>query len=965
MDSWQRLFTRRNRVAWVVLLVCFSLTLIAWYGLSTQAIKNAGQQFELHVNDVIDSIEERLRQHEQILLGGAGLLDASNSVTRAEWRAYIERLNLKNNYPGIQGVGFSRVIKPAELQAHIATIRAEGFSDYTVRPPGKRPLYTSIIYLEPFLGRNLAAFGYDMMSEATRASAMRMAAESGRTSISGKVKLVQETHGKEQAGFLMYVPVFRRHLSQATLEERWNALKGFVYSPYRVDDLMAGILGSRALKLDFAIFDGEEETDGSRIFTSAHEQVDGKRATPPEMTTLRTIHAYGHTWTVRLHSRPEFDAGFHSPLNAVILALGAGISILLFVIVSFLASRRERAEEMAIGMTQRIRKNEKHLTEINSRFELATDSAGIGVWDFDIITGNLVWDSWMYRLYQVEKDEFEGAYSAWKSRLHPEDIERSEAELWAAIESDKNFDTTFRIVWKNGEVRHIKAHACVERDQENRLVHMIGINYDITARKQVDDALKEAAQYTKTILDNVLDGIITIDELGSVSSFNHGAEIIFGFFAEEVIGRNIKMLMPEPYHSQHDGYLHNYVTTGLKKIIGIGREVVGQRKNGETFPMDLAVSEITHAEKRMFIGLIRDITERKLAEDELRKLSRAIEQSPVSVLITDAVGNIEYVNAKFSEVTGYSAQEVMGRNPRIVQSGLTPIDVYRSMWETILGGKYWRGKLQNRKKSGELFWEEIHISAIRDSESKATNFVAVTEDITERIKVERMKSEFVSIVSHELRTPLTSIRGSLGLLAGGVGGELPAQAQALVEIAHKNSERLILLVNDILDMEKIESGKMDFQLSPIKLMPLLKQAVDGNRAYAEQYRVSYELESEVPEAMVNVDANRLIQVLANLLSNAAKFSHVGGKVTVAATSDGERIRVAVNDHGSGISDEFRDRIFQKFAQADSSDTRKKGGTGLGLSITKAMVEQMGGSIGFYSNPNVLTTFFFEFPIWQA
>jgi signal transduction histidine kinase/ActR/RegA family two-component response regulator len=239
-----------------------------------------------------------------------------------------------------------------------------------------------------------------------------------------------------------------------------------------------------------------------------------------------------------------------------------------------------------------------------------------------------------------------------------------------------------------------------------------------------------------------------------------------------------------------------------------------------------------------------------------------------------------------------------------------------------------------------------------------------TQLITERDKVERMKSEFISAVSHELRTPLTSIRGSLALVVGGVVGELPAAFKPLIDIALKNSERLILLVNDILDMEKIEAGKMEFDMQPVDLMPLLEQALEGNRGYGEQFKVSYEIGGGLPDAMVKVDANRLMQVLANLLSNAAKFSPVGGKVTVAATNNGKRIRVAVNDHGSGIPTEFRDRIFQKFAQADSADTRKKGGTGLGLSITKAMVEQMGGSIGFESQPNVLTTFFIEFPVWK-
>lgn len=157
---------------------------------------------------------------------------------------------------------------------------------------------------------------------------------------------------------------------------------------------------------------------------------------------------------------------------------------------------------------------------------------------------------------------------------------------------------------------------------------------------------------------------------------------------------------------------------------------------------------------------------------------------------------------------------------------------------------------------------------------------------------------------------------------------------------------------------------MEFQRQPVEIVPLLKQALEGNRAYAEQYRVTYELNSELTGVMVNLDANRLLQVLANLLSNAAKFSPAGDRVIVAASSDGKHVRVSVSDHGSGIPEQFRSQIFQKFAQADSSDTRKKGGTGLGLSITKAIVEQMDGHIGFDSQPEVLTTFWVDFPVWQ-
>lgn len=236
-------------------------------------------------------------------------------------------------------------------------------------------------------------------------------------------------------------------------------------------------------------------------------------------------------------------------------------------------------------------------------------------------------------------------------------------------------------------------------------------------------------------------------------------------------------------------------------------------------------------------------------------------------------------------------------------------------------------------------------------------------------KANLAKSDFLATVSHELRTPLTSIHGALALIAGGVAGELPATAKPLVDIAYKNSERLILLVNDILDMEKIEAGKMEFNIAPLKLMSLLLQALDGNRAYAEQYKVDYVLESEsaseLSSALVSVDGNRMMQVLANLLSNAAKYSPLGGKVLITVARIGHHLRVTVIDNGPGISDEFRTRIFQKFAQADSSDARQKGGTGLGLSIAKAIIEKMGGNIGFDTHPGVQTAFFVELPEWMG
>jgi CheY-like chemotaxis protein len=227
-----------------------------------------------------------------------------------------------------------------------------------------------------------------------------------------------------------------------------------------------------------------------------------------------------------------------------------------------------------------------------------------------------------------------------------------------------------------------------------------------------------------------------------------------------------------------------------------------------------------------------------------------------------------------------------------------------------------------------------------------------------------MKTEFISTVSHELRTPLTAISGALGIVINGLAGSLPEQAERMIQIAHSNSHRLIYLVNDLLDMEKLVAGKMNFDIQPHRLRELVQRSIEENAAYAGQYGVKYHLLGRA-DAKVMVDAQRLLQVLANYLSNAAKFSPVQDTVTIQIEVQFGRARVSVSDNGPGISEEFRPRLFKKFSQADSSDTRQKGGTGLGLAICKEIIERMGGSLGIEPNTEKGACFYFELPCEDA
>ena len=235
-----------------------------------------------------------------------------------------------------------------------------------------------------------------------------------------------------------------------------------------------------------------------------------------------------------------------------------------------------------------------------------------------------------------------------------------------------------------------------------------------------------------TIFDTMSDGLIVINEAGAIQLFSSGAERLFGYRQDEVIGANVKILAPSPYREAHDGYLAAYRDTGVKKIIGIGREVSGRRKDGSVFPMYLSIGEIWLEEGRFFVGVAHDLTRLKNTEERLLTLSAAVEQSPAAVMIADKDGRIEYVNRCFVRLAGYDADELIGQNPRVLHSNHTTQDQYRRLWETIRGGHEWRGEIQDRKKNGELYWALETITPLRDGRGEITHYLAIQQDITEQ-----------------------------------------------------------------------------------------------------------------------------------------------------------------------------------------------------------------------------------------
>ena len=513
-----------------------------------------------------------------------------------------------------------------------------------------------------------------------------------------------------------------------------------------------------------------------------------------------------------------------------------------------------------------------------------------------------------------------------------------------------------------------------------QVVRQLELTLAIRRERELHETLSRQSIFQKTLLDSAALAIISTTVDGIITSFNPAAEQMLGYSATELIGSQTPAVF-------HDGA--EVVARAQQLSVELGRDIApgfdvfvikalsGESesrewtyvcKGGGRVPVRLSVSAMRDENGALtgYLGIARDITDEIFAEQSIREFKSTLDQTLDCVFMFDAdTLKFFYANQGALGQIGYTSDELMCMHPYDIKPDMPELQ-FRALIAPLVSGE--RSTLtfetDHQHKNGARVPVEIFLQYIAPQRERS-RFVAIVRDITERKRMEQMKAEFISTVSHELRTPLTSISGALGLLVGGTLGELPEQATQMLNIAHKNSMRLSHLINDLLDMEKLAAGKMrlDFQVQP--LMPLVEQALESIHPYGEQYQVRFELAERADAVQVRVDGIRLQQVLSNFLSNAAKFSPQGGQVEIVVRQRNGLVRIEVIDHGTGIPEEFRSRIFQKFSQADSSNTRQKGGTGLGLAISRELVESMGGTVGFVSAVGQGTHFYCELPVWRA
>ncbi len=517
-------------------------------------------------------------------------------------------------------------------------------------------------------------------------------------------------------------------------------------------------------------------------------------------------------------------------------------------------------------------------------------------------------------------------------------------------------------------------------------------------RLRAEKQLREQHAHMQALVNSGSYGILSTDQNGVVRLFNPAAEEMLGHKAENLVGRKAAEVLAcihdeEELERRRQGLSekHGRPVRGVElftlPLTGTGSDRVWTliRENGQRFPASVTVSPM-HGKDGTFYGymaILNDITERRRMERELSEsnalFKAVINGTEFAIFAADASGKISVFNRSAEKLLGLESLQVVGQDAVNLMQALLPEEVEARTRKLV--EKYGRPpegvelftlplpedsaygqEWTLMRPDGKAVSVAMTVSLMRDSRENVIGSVALARDISELKANERLKKEFISTVSHELRTPLTSIRGALGLVAGGATGKLPEKAEELVKIAHRNSERLVHIINDILDIDKIESGRLTLYPRPLETGEFLTQVVEVNRPYADKHGIRFVLSTAPEDVWVTADPERLTQVITNLLSNAAKFSPEGSEVRVRAERRDHMLRISVEDDGPGIPEEFRPRLFDKFSQAEGADSRRYEGTGLGLNITKQLVEAMRGSISFETETGKGTVFHVDLPI---
>ena len=1007
----------RQALPALVLAICLLTTFVLGTNQRQFTLDALNREFAARAQDIYERINGRLEDFGHILSGSRGLFASGGPIGRKEWHNYVSSLNIEHDIPGLQGLGFAPVVNPDDQPSHTNAIRSEGFPDYAIKPDGQRDTYSPVIYLEPFTGRNLRAFGYDTSSEPIRRVAMEAARDEDRITMSGKVQLVQETDADVQAGFLLYGPIYRNGSPHATVKERQENLVGWVSAPIRMNDFIKPLVGNgfllNGIYLDIIVCDGDH-VDGATVLYHYDNDIDpvitGGRT--PLLIFKRVSTFGGNTWTIVVHSPRVFDSQYFDNKATLIEVFGTIISLLVSVITWLLMTgsgnrRNRRQGDVDV------------LPSVKGRLERAVPY---------LLAGAL---SLAAGLAMVKTDETERQSKSHTARAEIEsrlnDIRlHLERTLVTAMVRTRAMASQIVAHGDVTSVEFAKAAEMLLRGQA--AIRNIGVSHgtrldmiypqagnegalgaDYRKIERQWPMVRRAIETRSTVVVGPVQLIqggtgLVIREPVFLPDAQGGENHLFGLvsivlnipvvYAEAgldrddlpievaIKGRDGLGVQGEMISGDSSIFAKNPVVADVQFPFGSWRLAAIPKGGWDDAAPLFSLTRLLGAGFFLFVVLVsfgtaHHVIERRrlldrvgMSEERFRNLLRIASDG---VHILDMEGRLIMWSDTFLRMLGYSEVEAQTLSVADWDTVYKLDELLPRIRHLIANPEVF--ETRHRRHDGSEF--DVEINACGIELGGKSYLYASSRDISERKlheeelrqaklvaeQADKAKSDFLAVMSHEIRTPITSVMGTADLLAR---TPLSEEQGGYLAILRSATGTLLAILNDILDISKIEAGKIEIEATPFRLRDAVTEVADLGRgnASAKGLTLDVAIRMDVPDIVVG-DPTRVKQALFNLTSNAVKFTERGSVAirvsTDQRTESSATLLIEVADTGIGMTNEQMDGLFTAFSQADRSTTRRFGGTGLGLAISKKLLELMGGEIRVESQPDVGTTFRISLP----
>ncbi|WP_281857624.1 CHASE domain-containing protein [Litoreibacter halocynthiae] len=910
--------------------ICIIATLAVTSWFSSDQKQRTVAVFETITEDNKAALLGRMADYRQALIGAAGFIAASDDVTVEDWRKYVKTLSISESLPGIGGLGFILPVEKANMPEFLAELSLEGQPDFRVHPDTNFDTAFVIKYIEP-MAENLAAVGLDIAFEDGRRQAAVRARDTKSPQLTQRILLVQDDTKKP--GFLLLYPIF---------DDDEKTFIGWSYLPFIGDKALHSLTPGQTRKFWLTVYDGPESSEDNLIYDERSDQL-----IKSAFTRSVVVSGMGREWLLVWSSTPAFEAEEAQITAWLALALGLIVAVLLGTLTSTLLQRERAVQLLVKQKTSELKARELQTSSI---VDNAVDAILLLDDQQRVVTANKA----AGELFGVNELELIG--KPLETIVGKIDIFKHEQSEWIKAKTSLSRSLLLDARFSSWETI-------------DGTLQSVAILQDVTKAEENREMLREAEARWNTVLVGAEIGVFEVDLRTGKSTVSGMWKTLMGV-PDGTSDIDTQKLFLERIHPED--------LIGLKAaddacISGKAARSVAQYRmrfgddEWRWMRSDAVVAERDEDGTAIrLLGAQTDITRLRHAQEKLehsrQQFKSVVDNAPVGMAICAANGDFLGLNGALCDLTGFGKDYLQTKK-------LRDVVVREDFLKLLSNVQDLQARNQNSLKSecriltngGEPKWGLVGVAWTFNEELNEDMYILQVQDITELKNVEKMKTQFVSTVSHELRTPLTSIKGALSLLDGQYGEDMPSPASRLIKIAQQNGDRLIELVNDILDMEKISSGQSDFSYVHQDVSELVRLTAEQLQPFAHQHHATIKTHFPKIAPAVNVDPRRLQQVVSNLLSNAAKYSNNGSVIDVFVERQDGQIRVMICNTGPGIPASFTSKIFMPFQQADSSDTRSNGGTGLGLNISKQIIDRMGGTIGFDSVIDGETRFWFMLP----